>query len=169
LTGSNTGNWILAAPPLFLAHEIEEHITALPWAEKHASIIPEFVRSAIPDSPAFIAYAGLLFLILFSVAGALALRSKPQSIAWMVLAILFTARLENAVLHTIESIVFMQYTPGVVTAILIVLPLTFYLMRRLVRLELIRRAWLPGIIVGGFIAQTAAIGAMLFLGAGIDR
>jgi hypothetical protein len=63
----------------------------------------------------------------------------------------------------------MQYTPGVVTAILIVLPLTFYLMRRLVRLELIRRAWLPGIIVGGFIAQTAAIGAMLFLGAGIDR
>lgn len=87
----------------------------------------------------------------------------------MVLAILFTARLENAVLHTIESIVFMQYTPGVVTAILIVLPLTFYLMRRLVRLELIRRAWLPGIIVGGFIAQTAAIGAMLFLGAGIDR
>jgi len=163
LTRGATRSWILAAPPLFLLHEMEEYRTALPWIEKHASIVPEFVKPLIPDSPAFIAYAGLLFLILFAVAGVAALRSRPLSVAWVFFSILLAARLENALLHAMESIALKQYTPGVLTAVLLVLPITSYLMRRLVRLELIRRAWLPGIFVGGFIAQSAAIGLMSVL------
>ena len=156
--------WILAAPPLFLLHEMEEYRTALPWIEKHASIIPEFVQPMIPDGPAFIAYAGLFFLVVFTGAGIVALRSRPQSIAWIVLAILFTARLENGLLHMIESIVLMQYTPGVLTAVVVVLPVSFYILRRLLRFDLIRAAWFPAIIVAGLIAQSAAIWMMLVTG-----
>ena len=136
----------------------------LPWIDEHASIIPAFVRSVIPNTPAFIAYAGLLFLIVFTAAGVIALRSRPLSIAWIVLTILFVARLENAVLHMIESIALMQYTPGVLTAVLLVFPVSFYLVRKFVRDDLIRRAWLPVIMIAGFIAQSAAIGGMLLLG-----
>ena len=143
---------------------MEEYRTMLPWIDKHASIIPAFVRSVIPNTPAFIAYAGLLFLIVFTVAGVIALRSRPLSIAWIVLTILFVARLENAVLHMIESIALMQYTPGVLTAALLVFPISFYLVRQFVRDNVIRRAWLPTIIIAGFIAQSAAIGGMLLLG-----
>ena len=164
LIDSQLRTWILAAPPLFVLHELEEYRTMLPWIEKHAAIIPAFIRSIIPNTPAFIAYAGVLFVVVFTVAGVIALRSKPLSIAWIVLTILFVARLENAVFHMIESIALMQYTPGVVTAAVLVFPLTFYLIRRFVRDGLIQKAWLPVIIVAGFIVQSAAIGGMLLLG-----
>jgi nitrate reductase gamma subunit len=85
-------------------------------------------------------------------------------VPWLLLAILLTARLENAVLHTIESIVLMQYTPGFITAVIVVLPISFYLLRRLIRLDLVRLSWLPGIIAAGFIVQAVGIGAMLLLG-----
>ena len=164
LTNSRTRTWVLTAPPLFLLHEMEEYRTMLPWIDKHASIIPAFVRSVIPDTPAFIAYAGLLFLIVFTVAGVIALRARPLSVAWTVVAILFAARLENAVLHMIESIALMRYTPGVLTAVLLVFPVSFYLVRQFVRDNLIRREWVAPIIIVGFIAQSAAIGGMLLLG-----
>ena len=156
--------WIFAAPPLFVLHELEEYRTMLPWIAKHASVVPAFVRAVVPSTPGFIAYAAVLFVVLFTAVGVIALRSKPLSIAWIVLAILYVARLENAVFHMVESIALTQYTPGVVTAALLVFPLSFYLIRRFVRDGLIRRAWLPAIIIAGFITQSAAIGGMLLLG-----
>ena len=159
-----TRNRILACPPLFLLHEAEEYRTMLPWIAKHESLVPHVVKSIVPHDPAFIAYAGAIFLVLFVAVGIMASRSKPQSVPWLLLAILLTARLENAVLHTIESIVLMQYTPGFITAVIVVLPISFYLLRRLIRLDLVRLSWLPGIIAAGFIVQAVGIGAMLLLG-----
>lgn len=155
---------ILAAPPLFVLHEMEEYLTVLPWIAGHEPI-PEFVRSLVPDSAAPFAVGGVLFLILFTVAGALALRSRPHSVAWVVLAVLIVARLENALLHIIISIFRMQYTPGVLTAVLLVLPLSLYLIRNFLRLDLVRSTWLPAIIIGSFIVQSAAIGTILLLAA----
>ena len=137
----------------------------LPWISEHASIVPDFVRSIIPESPAFIAYAGLLFLILFTAAGVAAIRSRPRGIAWILLSILIVARLENAVLHGVESTALMQYTPGLLTAVFLVLPLSVYLVRRFLRLDLIRASWVPAIIVAALIAQSAGIGMMLLFGA----
>ena len=145
-----------------MLHEMEEYRTMLPWIAEHRSIVPDFVRSIIP---AFIGYAGLLFLILFTAAGIVALRSRPQSVPWIVLSILIVARLENAVLHAIESIALMQYTPGLLTAVLLVLPLSLYLIRRFLRRELIRSSWVPAIIVAALIVQSAGIGMMLLFGA----
>src|SRR4029079_6622172 len=130
--------WILACPPIFLFHEAEEYRTALSWISNHASLVPNAVRSVLPTGPAFIGIAGLIFLVVFVIAGAIALRSRPQSVAWIVFAVLLLARLENAILHMIESIVVMQYTPGVLTAVLVVLPLSFYLIKQLLQLDLIR-------------------------------
>ena len=148
-----------------MLHEMEEYRTMLPWIAEHRSIVPDFVRSIIPESPAFIGYAGLLFLILFTAAGIVALRSRPQSVPWIVLSILIVARLENAVLHAIESIALMQYTPGLLTAVLLVLPLSLYLIGRFLRRELIRSSLVPAIIVAALIVQSAGIGMMLLFGA----
>jgi hypothetical protein len=158
------GLWILAAPLLFVLHEAEEYRTMLPWLAEHESIIPKAIRSFIPRDPAFIAYAGVFFLMVFLIVGVWAVRSRPLSAAWIVLAALFAARLENAVLHTIESIVFFQYTPGVLTAVLIVLPVTSFLLWQMLRQGLIRSSWLPGIVVAGFVAQSTALIAMFLLG-----
>lgn len=155
---------ILAAPPLFLLHEMEEYRTMLPWITKHSSHIPDSIRSLIPESPAFIVYAGVLFLVLYAIASVTALRAKPQSIAWIVFAILIFARLENAMLHIIESLALLQYTPGVLTAVLLVLPLSLYLIKNLLQSSLIRSAWLPRIVAVAFIVQSAALGGMLLLG-----
>ena len=155
---------ILACPFLFILHEAEEYLTALPWIEKHIAIIPPSIARIIPDSPAFIAYAAVGFFVLFMLAALLALRSKPGSLAWLLFAILITARLENAILHTLESLALMEYAPGVITAVLLVAPITIDLMRRLMQLELISRSALFVIIPVGFVAQTAGIAVMLMLG-----
>ena len=158
-----TLSWILAVPPLFLLHEAEEYRTMLPWLSEHSSLVPAAVHGIIPDSPAFIAYGGILFLVIYAVAGVIAIRSRPATVAWFVFGVLLAARLENAILHCIESIVLMMYTPGVATAALLVLPLTVYLLVRLVRLEFIRRSWVPALFIVGLLAQSAGIGAMLLI------
>ena len=155
---------VLACPFLFVLHEAEEYLTALPWIEKHIAIIPPSIARIIPDTPAFIAYAAAGFFVLYAASALFALRSKPHSIGWLIFAILITARLENAVLHTIESVALMEYAPGVITAVLLVAPVTIYLMRRFLQLELISRSSLFVIIPLGFIAQTIGIAAMILLG-----
>ena len=155
---------MLACPPLFLLHEAEEYRTALPWISDHASLVPNAIRSVLPQSPAFIGIAGLIFLVVFAVAAVIAIRSQPESAAWIVFAVLIVARLENAVLHVIESLVLMQYSPGVLTAVLLVLPLSLYLFTSLLRLHLIRRRLVPAIIGAAFIVQTVSIGAIVLIG-----
>jgi hypothetical protein len=51
------------------------------------------------------------------------------------------------------------------TAVLLVLPLSLYLIRNFLRLDLVRSTWLPAIIIGSFIVQSAAIGTILLLAA----
>ena len=136
----------------------------LPWIREHESLIPSAIRRLIPSDSGFIAYAGIFFLALYLIAGLWAIRSRRQSIPWIVLATLVVARLENAGLHTIESVALMQYTPGVLTAVLVVLPITVYLLTRMVKLGLIRAAWLPRIALAGFVEQSSGIGAMFILG-----
>ena len=136
----------------------------LPWIREHESIVPAAIRSHIPQDPAFIAVAGVVFLAAFLVAGFWAIRSRPLSAAWIILAILFAARLENALLHTLESIVFLRYTPGVLTAVLMVLPVAVFVLWQMLRLELIRRSWLAGIALAGFGVQSMAV-IVMFLSA----
>jgi len=158
-----TFSWILAVPPLFLLHEAEEYRTMLPWLSQHSSLVPEKIRAIIPDNSAFIAYGGILFLVIYAVSGVIAIRSRPATTAWFVFGVLLAARLENAILHCIESIVLMMYTPGVVTAVLLVLPLTLYLLVKLVRLNFLRRSWVPALFTVGLVAQSAGIAAMLLI------
>src|SRR5678816_1326326 len=75
------GLWILAAPLLFVLHEAEEYRTMLPWLAEHESIIPKAIRAFIPRDPAFIAYAGVFFLMVFLIVGVWAVRSRPLSAA----------------------------------------------------------------------------------------
>ena len=164
MTAGRTRTWILLAPFLFVLHEAEEYATALPWLGRHSSLVPSAIKGIVPDTPAFIAYAGAMFLVVYAIGGALAIRSRPRSIAWMILAILMTARLENAVLHAIESLVLRQYTPGVLTAVLLVLPITLYLLRQFIRDGVIRRSWLAWMIPVAFLTQAFGIGMMLLLG-----
>jgi len=156
-------SWILALPPLFLLHEAEEYRSMLPWLSEHPSLVPASVRAIIPDSPAFIAYGGILFLVIYAVSGVIAIRSRPLTAAWFVFGVLLAARMENAVLHCIESIGLMMYTPGVVTAALLVLPLTVYLLVTLVKLGFLRRSWMPALFVVGLVVQSAGIAAMLLI------
>lgn len=155
---------IFLTPWLFVLHELEEYRTALPWIEAHASIVPSVVRRFVPPTPAFIGYAAIIFFVVFLAAGVAALRSKPQSAAWIILSILLVARLENALLHIIESSLLKQYTPGVLTAAILVLPVSGLLISQLVRENLIRRSRLPGIAAAGFLVQLATIAGMIALG-----
>ena len=159
-----TSNVILAVPPLFLLHEAEEYLTMLPWIAEHLSIIPPIVRAVVPDSPLFLAYAGIFFLVIYAVAGVVAIRSAPATAPWFILGMLLAARLENAILHCFESIALMMYTPGVITALLIVLPITAYLLITLTRQGLLRKRWIPGLFVTGFVAHSVAVAAMLLVG-----
>lgn len=161
---ARTRSLVLACPFLFVLHEAEEYRTALPWLAEHSAMIPGAIARVLPQTPDFIGYAAFFFFAVFLIAALIALRSAPRSIPWLGFATLIVARLENAVLHALESVVLFQYTPGVITAVLIVLPVTLYLIRRFVQLELITRSSLLVIIPIAFAVQTLSIGGMLLLG-----
>ncbi|HEX6574411.1 MAG TPA: HXXEE domain-containing protein [Gemmatimonadaceae bacterium] len=156
--------WIIAAPFLFLLHEAEEYLTALPWLADHIALVPTAIARLIPPTSDFIAYAGVAFFVIYLIAGLVAIKSRSRALPWIILAILMMARLENAALHTLESVVLFSYTPGAVTAILIIAPVTIYLVRRFIQLGLISRRSLIMIVPTAFVVQTAAIATMLMLG-----
>jgi hypothetical protein len=118
-----TATWILASPALFLLHELEEYRTMIPWVREHSAQIPAFIRNLVPATASYLAYGAVIFFVVFTIAGILAVRSRPLSMSFTLFAILLLARLENGLFHIVQSLLLRTYTPGVITAALIVCPL----------------------------------------------
>lgn len=148
---------LIATPILFAVHELEEYWTALPWLRQHQSALPKFLRGEIPGNADFILIAGVLFFVVFAVVAACVIRN-PQSRLWtVVFSVLVLARLENAVGHFGQAIVFGGYTPGVLTALLIVLPVSVLLLGDFVKSGAISMRSLAWMIPVGLLVQVVAI------------
>ena len=155
--------WIWAAPLVFLIHDSEELATIAPWLQVHRAQLPTIVQPISTVTTVQFAQAiGLLFVgvLVAATHGAIRARHGARSIPFVLIA---GALIGNAVTHVMQGVFFRGYTPGLVTAVLLVLPYGIMLGRALEASALAsRRTWLGAIAVGAII-QGPIVAALLFV------
>ena len=116
-------------PLVFLLHDAEEIASIEAWTRAHASALPPAARGHLPVTTAEFACAvGLLFLA-YVVANAVDARRIGRGARPLWSAILAATLVANGLTHLVQAAVFGGYTPGVVTAGLLVLPFGGWLYR----------------------------------------
>lgn len=138
-------------------HNLEEAITAPRWLAVHApELQARFGLERIPAADATVFYVGLTMLtvvILFWVA--IASRARERSVGVYSIVFLFAVFFCNALVpHVAGAVVLRSYVPGVLTAVLLVIPFT-----TLWSIRAFREGWVGGI---GF-AVTVAVAAAFYL------
>jgi hypothetical protein len=146
--------WLLAVS--FALHEAEEwHLVA--WEQSHFTPPPEFDDRAARTLLVVSAALGLTFT-------ALSIRLLSLRGALLALLPLFVAVvLGNALTHIFWLFYFATYAPGVATSALLLVPLTLYLIHRVLQAHLVPRAYVCA-LVGLAVLQplgAAAAGASL--------
>ena len=137
-------------------HNLEEALTMSKWLGLNEANIPmKFIPiSTIQESfpIGLIIVSLLLFLIPI-----IAIYKKWDN---RILAVALGIFLINAIQHILISIVFMGYSPGVITALLINLPLSVFMIKQLFKHKLLENfSWLHIFVYGaiGFIISISAI------------
>ena len=155
--------FILLTPIVFLVHDTEEMATVARWTREHGDVIPAFARGLLPiDTGQFAAAFALLFVILSAVSF-LAARKPVGGIAVRVWLVLLAALTANGITHPAQALVVGGYVPGVVTAVLVVIPFGVLAWRRaLIDGVTSRRAILPLFLAGLAIQLPIVVLALLF-------
>jgi hypothetical protein len=154
--------WIWAAPVVFLIHDGEEMATIVPWLQAHRAQLPALVQPLTAvTTQQFTLAVGVLFVgvLLAATHGAMRARRGLRSIPFLLIA---GALVGNGVTHLMQAVYFREYTPGLATAVLLVLPYGLFLGRALQSSGLIKRnTWLRVIALGAII-QIPIVVALLF-------
>jgi hypothetical protein len=156
--------WIWAGSAVFLVHDAEEILTVAPWLRVHRDELPVALQAvAAGVTTVRFALAVLLLFAGFVAAtghGAWRAGQHARSLPFLVVAGMLVG---NAVTHVGQGLLFRGYTPGIITALLLVLPYGYFLGRRLERAGLTtRRVW-AWFVVAGAIAQVP-LTALVLLG-----
>lgn len=115
---------LLAAPLIFMAHVAEEAPSFVTWVNAHID------RGITQDMFWTVNIAGLLITLAVVL---LEWVSRSRSSAFVTLAWLGFVMAGNAVLHTGGVIVYREYAPGVITALLLYVPFSALIIGRVVR------------------------------------
>jgi hypothetical protein len=145
--------WIWAGPVAFVIHDAEEIATIERWLEMHAAQLPPIVQPLIGITTRRFAAAVVLLLVGFTLAAAHGARRAHRhlpSIPFLLVAGAFAA---NGATHLAQAAYFGGYTPGVLSAILIVLPYSVGLGRSLSRNGIVTRRTFAAAVVAGALLQ----------------
>jgi hypothetical protein len=148
-TGSRLARWVWAAPVVFAVHDGEELVTMVPWLRAHRAMLPAVMQPLAGVTRTQLALAmAVLFLGLLAAAthGAHQVRRGLRPTIFLLLA---GALVGNGLTHLGQALVFRGYTPGLITALLIVLPYGYWLGRELQSRRTISvRGWMAFVALG---------------------
>jgi hypothetical protein len=155
--------WIWAAPAVFAVHDGEELLTIVPWLHAHRTLLPDIVQPLADVTTSQLALGMLVLfagLVVAAAHGARRARRGTRSILFLLLA---GALVGNALTHVGQAVALHGYTPGLATALLVVLPYGLGLGRRLASARMLSAiAWL-GFVALGIVLQLPIIVATLLL------
>jgi hypothetical protein len=145
-----------AVPLVFAVHDAEEIATVERWSASHASLLPAAARRFVPMPTLTFAVSVAVILAVLLVASALdaARLHRGKPILWSVFSA--ATLIANGLTHPLQALLFRGYTPGVVTAVVVLIPFAVWLYR-----DGRRRGWLTQrralLLVGiGFVLQAPA-------------
>jgi hypothetical protein len=145
---------------MFALHELEEYVTVLPWLRDNQNVLPTFLAGAVPTSAAFVLVAGAMFFLIFLAVASLIIGNPERRLWHVVFTVLVLARLENGLVHVVQASLFHGYTPGVVTAIVIVIPMSLLVLRELFGGGMVSKRSLIWMVPTGFVVQLIAIAGL---------
>ena len=141
--------WIWAGPGVFLLHDTEEVLTVAPWLRAHGAELPRVLQPFLGVTTRQFALAVLFLFLGFLAAAAHGTRRARDGHSPAVFLFVAGALVGNALTHLAQAALFGGYTPGVVTALLVVLPYGYLLGERLHASGLAsRRTWASAVAVG---------------------
>lgn len=109
----------------------------------------------------------IVTVIVFGLAAAMNLR-KPRGLGIHVMTGITLAMMANTVVHVVGAVLFNGYVPGLVTAVLVMLPFGFLILFKVLQYSLIRAwAW-PVLIAMAIVAHYPLLPWLLRLGAGLS-
>ena len=125
---------IWAFPLAFLLHDLEEIFTMERFSRENRERFPKFLRNiAAITTKQFTMAVGVL-LVLTLLASYLATRPQRQVDLFTITLAIFLVHILG---HVAQTMFFRRYTPGLITALLVVLPYSLYGFHRLFTANLV--------------------------------
>ena len=132
---------LLLAPLVYAIHHAEEHLflNFRAWRLKY---FPDNNALSTEAILAIIVSFGLVYIILHA-----SVRTKVS--AWMALTFLMATQVHNAIFHLGATIAFRDFSPGLITAILLYLPVNLLIARSALQEEWVSPRQLGVIFIAG--------------------
>ena len=145
-------------------HNLEEGLTMSKWYESNLNKLPISEYIEISTIQHIFTIALIIATLLLFLIPILAVCKKWDI---RILGIVLGVFLVNAIQHLLTTIVFLGYSPGVITALIINLPLSVFMIRQLFKHKLLKNfSWLH-IFAYGIIGFIIAISTVWVLTMGI--
>ncbi|WP_161605107.1 HXXEE domain-containing protein [Brevibacillus massiliensis] len=134
---------IWLGPAVFLIHDLEEVFWTQPWIEKNRFLFEdtrfERVIEAMGYQPAKFGLVVALITILYGIISYFATRQIQAGLSMNLYVSTILILFVNVFTHAGQTVLLGMYTPGVVTAVLVVLPYTVIAFRTLKAHHLLTR------------------------------
>jgi len=157
---------IWAFPVAFLIHDLEELVTTERFSRENRERFPKLLRGLATISTAQFLIAMMVLLVLTVVAAYLATRPLRDM---TVLTLTLSIFLVHVIGHIAFPVFFRRYTPGLITALVIVLPYSLYALYRLFSAHLITGESLTLTLLLGALLVAPLIWLALFIGKWLTR
>ena len=157
MNASNTIRYWIYLIIAWNIHNLEEFLTMSKWYESNVTRLPITAYIQVSTIRQLFPTAILITTLLLFLIPVLAIYKKWDV---RILGIGLGIFLVNAIQHTLATIVFWGYSPGVITAVIINLPLSVYMIRQLFKNNLLKNfTWFHILVYGiiGFILSIATI------------
>jgi hypothetical protein len=150
---------IWAFPVAFLAHDIEECLGISAFSQEHlASLpLPETFKTLVESTTTSFAASIAVIFALLMVITFLAWRARKPGLAMTVYALFVAAILVNTMMHALQALYLVSYVPGLVFAIVVALPVSAYILYRLVAEKMILSRHILPLIVTGALMQPLVV------------
>ena len=155
-------------PLIFLIHDGEEIVTMSAWVERNRHRLPDRIVALHGGRQQF--SIGVLFVFLLVIAvSVVGERARSSRTALHIYLVGLSALFVNVWTHVGQSLVFRGYTPGIVTAVLVVLPYSAAVYREMARERMLDRPTLVRSLAAGLGLMALIIPVGLTLGRLITR
>ncbi len=153
-------------PLAFLVHDLEEILTMERFIRMNRERFPKLLQRVAPITTTQFTIGVTILFVLTMWASFLATRS-PRDMNW--LTICLAIFLLHVVTHVAQTLLLHSYTPGVITAVLVVLPYSLYAFHHLFSDRLISEDDVnASLLIGALLAIPILLGVRQ-LGKGVAR
>lgn len=145
---SHSSHIILAVPVAYAIHLIEESFGFPQWVRSHFSV--EF-------SASHFRFNFSMFLAMSVFIAWMSHQYPRRIIIFFLLSWVFGLFFHNALFHMVGSVYFKSFSPGLISSIILYLPLTFLVFNFIRRQAILDRFWIAVAFIAGGIAHYAFI------------